>query len=295
MTTFATETDWLSVSISRSKDLRYFHYLLKEDSRERPSSVEQELILYVQKAHEDARQLLCDVTASLDPLASDAPIVPSGYPTLLPMQTLKGYFGEIFAALVAEHFAPFEENSWEVPAHLFRWHNAAFQYLESLRQGGKERKSVVGRTGDDSLAFHMDDTGTITKVLYCEAKCTNTHDAQMIKEAHKKVGTSAITSIWELIIILKSRTDAHSKRWADALQQLYLSLQKPTFERYDLVSYVCGQHPIQSDVWIAKDKPHNEYKGGRPLQVIEAHLYNVDKLVKLVYGIPDDGSNNTNN
>jgi hypothetical protein len=211
------------------------------------------------------------------------------------MQTLKGYFGEIFAGLVAEHFAPFEENSWEVPAHLFRWHNAAFEYLESLRQGSRQRKAVVGRTGDDCLAFQMDDTGTITKVLYCEAKCTNTHDTEMIRDAHKKVGMSALTSIPHLIMILASRTDEDSRRWADALRRLYLTLQKPNFERYDLVSYICGQHPIQTDVWITKDKPHNDYKGGRPLQVVEAHLHNVDKLVKLVYGIPNDGSENTNN
>lgn len=295
MTTFATETDWLSVSKYQSKTTRYFHCLLKEESSQRPSYIEQELISYVRTAHEDALHWWCNATASLDPLEPDTPSISLGYPALLPLKALKGYFGEVFAALVAEHFEPFEEDSWKVPAHLFRWHNAAFEYLESLRQGGRELKSVVGRTGDDCLAFHMDDTGTITKVLYCEAKCTNKHDTEMIKDAHKKVGASALTSVGHLIAILDSRTDDESKRWTDALRRLYLKLQKPTFERYDLVSYVCGQHPIQTDVWIARDRPHADYKGGRPLQVVEVHLRNVDKLVKLVYGKPDDGSENTNN
>lgn len=271
--------------MSGSKALRYFHCLLKEESLERPALIEQELIQYVRTAHEDARQWWLDATASLDPLEPDTITTLSGYPNLLPMQTLKGYFGEVFAALVAEHYAPFEEDMWRVPAHLFRWHNAAFEYLESVRQGSPLLQAVVGRTGDDCLAFKIDESGTITKVLFCEAKCTHTHSTKMIKEAHKKVGLSSLASLPHLITLLTTRNDESSRKWIDALRRLRL---KPGAERYDLVSYVCGQHPIQTDVWIATDKPHEEYKGNRPLQVVEVHLHNVDKLVKLVYDVPND-------
>ncbi len=295
MATSATVTNWLAVSMCGSKAEGYFHCLLKEKADPRPSLIEQELISYVKKAHEDALNWWCNATASLDPLEPDASENLLGYPALLPMQTLKGYFGEIFAALVAENFSPFGEDSWKVPAHLFRWHNVAFEYLESLRQGNKQLQSVLGRTGDDCLAFQMDDSGTITKVLFCEAKCTNSHNTQLIRDAHKKVGSSALASIPHLISTLVSRNDRDSRRWVDALRQLHLSLQKPTFERYDLVSYVCGQHPVQTDSWIPKDKHHDEYTGGRCLQAVEVHLHNVNKLVRLVYGKTDDGPDNTNN
>jgi hypothetical protein len=230
---------------------------------------------------------------SLDPLEQDVPDELSGYPSFLPMQTLKGYFGEVFAALVAEHFAPFEEEGWKVPAHLFSWHNAAFEYLEGLRQDAEEKQSVVGRTGDDCLAFQVDSTGNITKILYCEAKCTNTHDTNMIGEAHKKAGNSKLTSLRHLIHLLSSRQEHASRQWAEALRKIHLKISD--IQRYDLVCYVCGQHPKREDTWIPKQMPHNDYAGGRNLQAVEVHLHDIDDLVRAVYCKANDESANTNN
>lgn len=293
MTTSQTVTNWLSVNINGSKETGYLHYLLKENYELRSHILEQ-LTSYIEAAHAEARQLWLNATASLDPLEEDSSHDFSGYPSLLPMQTLKGYFGEVFAALVAENFDPFGENNWVVPAHLFRWHNAAFEYLESLRQGGKKREAVLGRTGDDCLAFQMDGAGKITKVLYCEAKCTNSHDTTMIKEAHEKVGESEIVSLPHLIELLSLRNDDDAKRWVDALRQLRLQ-KRPNIERYDLVSYVCGKHPVKTESWISTHKPHHAYQGGRGLQVAEIHLTQVDELVRAVYGKVDDESDNSNN
>ncbi len=127
-----------------------------------------ELTLYVQKAHEDAKQHLRKVLGnSLDPLASSIEVDPTeGYPQLFDMNTLKGYFGEIFAGLIAEHCSPFGEDNWKVPAFLFRFHLVEFQQLEQLRQttGGKAHRNL-GRTGDDCLAFQMNGKGQIIPLL----------------------------------------------------------------------------------------------------------------------------------
>src|SRR6266567_950791 len=88
----------LSSSVTESTDHRYRHQRIIVYANKLSEFIA-ELTLYVQKAHEDAKQHLRKVLGnSLDPLASsveDDPI--EGYPQLFDMITLKGYFGEIVA------------------------------------------------------------------------------------------------------------------------------------------------------------------------------------------------------
>ncbi len=157
--------DWLQHTlVGTSSDEVYRHILLQED----PSQTEeviQELKQYVQNAHEDARRHFRDLAGyTLNPFeiqAKDDPV--KDYPQALHLSTLKGYFGEIFAAIIAENFYPCGVNNWEVPAFLFRVHLVAFQQLEALNQTGDEAKEIPGRTGDDLLAFQRDSGGEIVR------------------------------------------------------------------------------------------------------------------------------------
>lgn len=55
------------------------------------------------------------------------------------------------------------------------------------------------------------------------------------------------------------------------------------YERYDLVSYICGQHPVRNNTWLSPDKVHEKYIVGRRLEAVEIHLNEVENLVKTVY------------
>lgn len=151
--------NWLKHTlVGTSSDQRYRHSLLKEDQTQHSKTIN-ELRQYVQEAHEDARCHLRELAGySLDPfeecVVDDDPA--KGYPECLHIITLKGYFGEIFAAIIAQHFSPFGVENWEVPAFLFRFHLVEFQHLEAINQVGGEIKRRPGRTGDDFLGFQRD-------------------------------------------------------------------------------------------------------------------------------------------
>jgi hypothetical protein len=108
------------------------------------------------------------------------------YPCRLHTTVLKGYFGEVFAGLLAENIPVAGRTDWEVPAFLFRNHRLAFHQLERYRQAGQLPGPMPGRLGDDCLGFRRNARGTIVAVLYCESKCTAGHDSTMIADAHKE-------------------------------------------------------------------------------------------------------------
>jgi hypothetical protein len=203
----------------------------------------------------------------------------------LPIVTLKGYFGEIFAAIIAEHFEPFGEGGWKVPAFLFRFHDTAFHELERAKQTGKPIRTIFGRVGDDCLAFRMDDDNAIIRSLVCEAKCTHDHDASFIQKAHEKLSeqVSIPVSLLQVIEVLDGCDEPESVRWRDALRRLYYRLQHPEYRRYDLASYVCGQFPVRNSTWMSVKQPHAAYSGDRRLEAVEVHLNNVDGLVRYIY------------
>jgi hypothetical protein len=124
---------------------------------------------------------------TLDPLGEPDTGDPAlEYPHKLPLSTLQGYFGEVFAGLIVENGSALGESGWQVPAFLFRTHAVAFEQLELMRQTGQPLKGVPGRTGDDCMAFRRDSQGNIIRTLYCEAKCTLGHDTSLIADAHER-------------------------------------------------------------------------------------------------------------
>ena len=277
--------EWLVVTKTVSTDKKYFHFLLRENLQKR-SDILDDLKTYVYQAHEDARRRLRKLAGyTLDPLdegiTRDSSV---GYPAYLDIQVLKGFFGEIMAGIVAEHFSPLGEGDWKIPAYLFRFHRVAFEQLEASLQTGSPAHVVPGRTGDDCLAFLINSEGGITQLLYCEGKCTHDHDSGMISDAHEKVSKGVPVNILELIEILSDYDDLSSKRWVESLRKLRAEILSGTYERSDLVSYICGRSPVQmSPSWIPSNRPHKGYTGNRRLQAAEIHLNGVDALVKEIY------------
>src|SRR5438132_1295292 len=187
MSPFPEISTWLSVDVQKSAAGRYEHVLGRENHSGRASVLSRLQVLF-SEAHADARERLRRlVGGTLDPLGEvDARDPADGYPEKLHIQTLKGYFGEVLASLVAENLDPFGHDDWEVPAHLFRFHLVEFQQLEMMNQTGDAAELRPGRTGDDCLAFRRNDDGDIVAALFCEAKCTKSHRSNLIDDAHEK-------------------------------------------------------------------------------------------------------------
>jgi hypothetical protein len=286
---FNTLSDWLSSSRKTSADKRYSHLHLKE-SVVISNEVEEELRNLIQQAHADYKKFHRETLGySLDPLNPNDKKDPAyGYPENLDITTLKGYFGEIFAGIVAENYSHFGKKKWKVPAFCFRHHHLAFDKLERLKRSTDHSKSMVGRTGDDCVAFLLDENDSIAKILMCEAKCTNDHDSGMISDAHEKISDKIQITVEtsRLIAILRDYDDPESKKWINALRELYFK-EEDTYERYDLVSYICGRSPVNKKTWISTIKPHSKYQGQRKLAAVEIHLSNVEELIRKVYNKGD--------
>jgi hypothetical protein len=275
---------WLTESLSTSNDGRYRHRRLVENPSLRGEVLDR-LAEYTRMAHNDALQRLRTLAGiSLDPLAGrTVPDPVNLYPHAFPPSVLQGFFGEVFAGILVEHFGPFGEDGWEIPAFLFRTHSVAFEQLEACWQSGVTARQIPGRTGDDCLAFRRDGDGRIIRTLYCEAKCTLDHNAALIADAHRKVSESPTVNILQLIEILTERGDADSLAWIPALRQLRLSQTPPGYERCDLVSYICGRAPVRGETWIGADAAHANYNATRRLEAVEMHMQGVESMVRAVY------------
>ena len=297
---FRGKDDWLVNSLTPSEDGYYHHRKLEEQLESRLDAIE-ELKAIVYRAHEDARNCIRNtigIENSLDPWGEKATpgtehFSIESYPKKLPINTLKGYFGEIFAGLIAENFSPFEQE-WEVPVFLFRYHELAFDCLDQMRQGITPSEHIVGRHGDDCLAFQRNDNGKIIRSLSCEAKCTLGHEKGMINDAHIKASSQVLvpTSFNQIIKVMSAYSDEDSSAaaWVDALRQLYLvNSDTADYERCDLVSYICGLPPVRTTTEIIPTlAPHKNYTGGRRLEAVETHLHDVEGLVGQVYEIDDN-------
>jgi hypothetical protein len=279
--------EWLIQASRTSADGRYRLLILQEIPSKRDAILEV-LKRTVMEAHSDTLRYLRELAGStLDPLGVQPQNDPAeGYPHRLDLTSLKGYFGESFAGIVAQQFKPMAE-PWDVPGYLFRFHTVALQQLERLRQGEPIPGAIPGRTGDDFLAFQRDSSERIVKALVGEAKCTAGHSTEMISEAHTQIskGPAKPIDTIRLVDVLKDRSDARSQSWVRSLREFFMAELSPEFERCDLVSYVCGQSPVRGTrtSWLPEDAPHEKYSGGRRLQCVETHLTEVEALVNSVY------------
>lgn len=286
---------WLTKqSLPKSSLKNYSLLLLKEDQTQRD-----ELIPQLKKVAEDSvcdfKNLMIEVKgANLDPL--DPPDVKEKKSefiqkldqllTVFDNRTLQGYFGETLTGLIVLGFSPFEISGWEIPVFLYRHHIHAYNTFEKWQQSGKLPKAMVGRAGEDNIAFLKDANDIITTELRCEAKCTTSHDSNLINEAHNKFddSTNVSAEITRIIMILRDyRSDETAEKWIKALQ---IYPWQPNTKTHHFICYVCQdtpQTPKDRISWIYPDKLNENYKSLRPLQAVEVHLSDVAQLIRAIY------------
>lgn len=271
----------------------YCHLLFRQLEGVAPEAWD-EIFAYIDHAHEGARQSLrAPLEDSLHPWRRGSLADPAfGYPHKFGDTALQGFFGEIIAGIVAEFYAGDDEHEWEVPAYLFRTHVVAFQQLEVMKQTGNWERQIVGRTGDDGLAFARDEDGRIVAWLACEAKCTRNHSATLIGENHEKL-SQAVTRPVDLLRVIGAlrdyRDDDYSRNWINALTKYYFEhTPQSTAKRCDLSMYVCGHRPQRKDTWIPTDEPHQSYSGRRKLISAEFHLPGVIDIIRSLYERMED-------
>ena len=280
---------WIEVEETCNKTSPLYCHLLIRPKDDVDIAVWDELFAYINHAHDGARQALrAPLEDSLHPLDHDTDVDPAfGYPHKLGGTALQGFFGEIIAGIIAENYVGDDEQEWEVPAYLFRTHVVAFQQLELMKQTDAWERQIVGRTGDDGLAFRRDEDGQIIAWLACEAKCTRNHSSTLIKDNHAKL-SQAVTrpvDLLRLIDALKDyRDDDYSRKWIASLRRYWWELSgKSSAERCDFSMYVCGVCPRRKSTWISISRPHKGYTSRRNLTCAEFHLVGVDDVIRSLY------------
>lgn len=282
----------LPVSISKYK-LR----LWREERGPLVAPFKDEVVAYFDEFFEDARSSLRegfedDLCSYNDPASDPA----ANFPRLLHRVTQQGYLGETLGALAVEHWGAEGYTDWQVPAMLFRFHTVELQHLASINERivnglpfnqDEEAEMRPGRTGDDALAFRMNDAGMITDVLVIEAKCVRMNSNTTIAEAHAKLSTSLLQNcgIRELISILNKYKTDEAKRWRAALLDLWRS-GHTSVDRYDCISYAVGaqpKRPVTRESWMDPNTRHPEYKLKNPLIGLEFQIPDLDGMVDIIY------------
>ena len=286
---------WL---VNQSFDVTHRHYRLRLWS-ENPTglaAIRTELIAYLDEALDDARQRLrCGFEDNLSSFNDPATDPAANFPALLNRITLQGYFGETLAAIAVEHWGAHGTTDWMVPAFLFRLHNEEFQHLETINERlltgetydpDRIEERRPGRTGDDGLAFRIDDENTITDVLTLEAKCLSRNDNEKIEDAHRKLagGSRRPSGVRELINILAEYDTPEAQAWHEALLKLW-SGGYLVATRYDSIAYICGHAPRRGGriAWLPTDAPHPEYTVQRNLEGMEFHFDDLHAIIDALY------------
>ena len=288
--------DWLAAQLLKKTHRRYELRVWREVNGNF-AAVRDELIEYVQEALEDARlRIRRGFEDSLSPFSDPIDDPAAHYPAMLNRITLQGYLGETLAGLAVEHFGAFGNQDWHVPAFLFRFHDTEFQHLdlinERLLMSEEHEPDAVaerrpGRTGDDALAFRLDETGKITHVLALEAKCLVASNTDTINDAHAKLsaGPRRPSGIRELITLLSDYETEEAQAWVARLLDLYREGFK-TVKRRDGLAYTVGHSPKRPATrvsWLPVDAPHPSYTVGRRFDAIEFQLEDLGGLVDTLY------------
>jgi len=178
---------------------------------------------------------------------------------------------------------------------LFRLHDQEFQHLEAINERlaageiydpDRDAELRPGRTGDDALAFRINDRDKITDVLTIEAKCLDRHRSDKIHEAHQKLAAGGLRppGVRELINIFAEYDTPQAQRWQKALLDLWQSGYR-TVTRYDCVGYTCGQRPVQAGrvAWMPASAPHPAYNATRKLECMEFQLEDLPTVINTLY------------
>jgi hypothetical protein len=274
---------------------RLYRLRLWRENRAALEAIKAELAAYLDEAFEDARnKLRRGFEDALSPFR-DAELDPAAnYPALLHRVTLQGYLGETLAVIAVEHWGAHGQADWQVPVFLFRFHDQEFQHLEFINErirSGMEhnpdevREQRPGRTGDDGLAFRMNENHIITDVLTLEAKCLSENRNAKIDEALTKlaVGGALPSGIRELINLLEDYDTPEAEIWQEALIRLRAETrQRPN--RFDGIAYACGSIPVAPRTsWMPTTGARPAYTVNRSLEAMEFQFADLRGLIGILY------------
>lgn len=287
---------WLVAQPLNNSHLKYELRVWREVN-DNFAAVRDDLVAYAQEALDDARaRIRRGFEDYLSPFFNPVDDPAAYYPAMLNRITLQGYLGETLAGLAVEHFGAFGKHDWHVPAFLFRFHDQEFQHLDLINErflmGEAHVPDAVaerrpGRTGDDALAFRIDEAGKITHVLALEAKCLVRSNSAIIADAHEKLsaGTRRPSGIRELITLLSDYETDEAQAWVARLLELYRDGFK-TAERRDGLAYTVGNSPVRPATrvsWLPVDAPHPSYTVDRRFDAMEFQLEDLEGLVDTLY------------
>lgn len=255
-----------------------------------------ELHEYITEALDDARlRLRKGFEDDLSPFTKPSRDPAENFPRLLNIITLKGYWGETLAAIAVEGWGAHNQTDWQVPAMLFRFHDLEFQHLEGINQLLTEGNAYdpddkaqqrPGRTGDDALAFRINEENVITDILAFESKCLERSNTGIIKDAHGKLssGLALPSGVRELINLLEDYDSPKAAQWRRSLLALWREGYKSA-GRSDGLAYSCGNIPKEKDrvSWLDAAAPHGEYKSTRNLEAFEFQFPRLKDVVVALY------------
>jgi hypothetical protein len=286
---------WLVAQPLGSAHARYRLRVWRE-SQAGLRAIRTELLAYLEEAFEDARRRIRrgfddNLSPFLDPTADPA----ANYPAMLHRVTLQGYFGETLAVIAVEHWGAHGHDDWIVPAFLFRFHDQEFQHLESINErladGNAYSPDDVseqrpGRTGDDGLAFRINDQNVITDMLTLEAKCLVQNNNTKIEEAQGKLSSAGRRppGVRELINLLEEYDTPDAELWVEALLGLWKDGYRAV-RRYDGVAYACGSIPVREGrtTWMSADAPAATYTVTRRLEGMEFQFRDLTAVIDSLY------------
>lgn len=278
--------DWFGISHAGDLDGTYRHTWCRQAERGRWYRHLPNLIAYLERAHEDARQLFqSSFGLDLDPVAPRHGR-PS-YPSDLPLKTKKGYFGEALCGMMAEGIEIIGRDRWVVPAFLFRLHQEAEEYLFRLVLGAKVPRDIPGRTGSDFVALCLGEDGQIRKFLVGEAKCHEVFNATKCKEALAKLGDEGPTpvSLPQLKRIVQDRGGEGSDRVIAAIENVIFHQRFDSIPRTNLFLYLFDRPGVATydSVRITEEVRDAGYKCPMPLHVFEVWIPDGSELVRTAY------------
>ncbi len=290
---------WLvSCEIPHSHPHSHPRYRLRvwRENRLELAAIRDELIAYIDEAHEDARRRIrLGFEDDLSPFNDSAADPAANYPGLLHQVALKGYLGETLATLAVEHWGAHGHTDWVIPAMLFRFHDVEFQHIDAIADrllagenyNPDDRKELrPGRTGDDGIAFRINEENTITDFLMLEAKCLDANDQREIKDAHAKLSKAGAkpSGIRELINLLEDYETPVAHAWQEALLRLWRGGYRVA-GRHDGVGYACGRIPSKGRrvAWMPATAPHPAYTAARKLEGMEFQFEELATLINTLY------------
>lgn len=294
--------DWLEQNPSCIKG---YGHLLIEQIKAGDDELLSALKSYFESAHLDARVVFHDFMGiSLHP-DDDEKQADVSYPSSLHLTTLKGFFGEVLAGLLAEGYELVGNHEWKVPVFLFRFHDDAKKYLYTLVRDPSQERQTIGRLGTDFIGVSIDDNGEVARLISGEAKwrkelTQSAVDNVMLGPKKKgKQEREEGRGVWaelnkevnppnglrELQIVLKEIDPEGHAETIVSMDKLLSAFDANTVPKTDLVLIVGGgnKEREKGECRIGYDRVPKEYLAGNDLQVVEVVLNDGERLIKDLY------------